>query len=325
MPAMIPDELTTIGRAGLKVPRSGFGTAPLATAPAWGSGEPIAEAQALAALEFAYTKGIRFFDTAPNYVRGLAERRTGLLLKQVPRESVIVATKVGFDITGAETRRDYSRDGVLRSLEGSLSRLHVDYVDIVHVHDPDDHYEEVLDHTFPTLDMLRQQGVIKAVGAGMNQWQMLMQFARQADFDCLMIAGRYTLLDQSALPLLDYCQARGIAIFAASIYNSGILATGASAAARPTYNHGPAPDDIIARVQKIEAICRQSGLSLHTLATQFPLAHPAVSTLIVGFQHPAEVQAYLDAVAQQVPPGVWTRLLKDQLLIAETRVPTKDT
>lgn len=289
------------------IPPTGFGTAPLATAPAWNSGDPISEAQAVTALEYAYANGIRFFDTAPNYVLGLAEYRTGLFLKQVPRDSVTIATKVGFDISGGVSRHDYSKDGVLRSVEGSLKRLNVDYVDMVHIHDPDNYYEQALNEAFPTLADLRSQGVIKAVGAGMNQWQMLLEFAKNADFDGLMIAGRYTLLEQGALPLLDYCHAQNITIIAASIYNSGILATG-TATTRPTYNHGVASDEINARVRGLEAICAEFELPLHTVATQFPLTHPAVRSLVVGFQKDTEVQAYLDALKTPIPPALWARL-----------------
>ncbi len=319
----IPPMIHLTDVKGLQLPRSGFGTAPLATATAWGGGEPIPESQALDALEFAYEKGIRFFDTAPNYVRGLAETRTGLLLKQVPRDSVIVATKVGFDISGPETRRDYSRDGILRSLESSLKRLNIDRVDIVHVHDPDDYYQDVLDQSFPALDDLRRQGVIRMIGAGMNQWQMLMQFAAHADFDCFLIAGRYTLLEQGALPLLEQCQRQKIDILVASIYNSGILATGTDTA-RPTYNHAPAPDGVISHVRQIEAACAAFNIPIHTLATQFPLAHPAVTSLIVGFQHLTEVQAYLDALNHELPSGIWERLKHEQIIASAAYVPRRD-
>lgn len=305
------------------IPSTGFGTAPLATAPAWNSGEPILEAQAVTALEFAYANGICFYDTAPNYVRGLAETRTGLFLKNVPRNSVIVATKVGFDIRGETSRPDYSKDGVYRSLEGSLGRLNVDYVDIVHIHDPDNHYQQAINEAFPALADLRSQGVIKAVSVGMNQWQMLLEFAQNADFDCLMIAGRYTLLEQGALPLLDYCHAQNIAIIAASIYNSGILATGVDVS-RPTYNHGMASDEISARVRQLEAVCADFNLPLHTVATQFPLAHPAVKSLVVGFQKDSEVQAYLHALKTPIPPALWARLQHENLLIEKAHIPRRD-
>jgi D-threo-aldose 1-dehydrogenase len=307
---------TPVGRHGLRVPDIGFGTAPLAVAPAWGPGEPIPEAQAAETLYAAWEQGIRFYDTAPNYMLGLAESRLGLLLRHIPREQAVIATKVGFDISDGTSRRDYSRDGVLRSLEGSLKRLGTDRVDIVHVHDPDDHAAQVLDETFPALDALRSQGVIRAVGAGMNQWQVLLQFARSASFDCFMLANRFTLLEQGALPLLAECAARGIAVFAASIYNSGILARGADDP-ESRYNHAPAPEAVRAQVRRIARVCAAHGVPLHTAATQFPFLHPAVCAIVAGFQAPAEVHACLDALRHAVPPALWDALRHENLLVSE--------
>jgi D-threo-aldose 1-dehydrogenase len=302
-----------IGRNGLHVPPVAFGTAPLATGPAWSGGEPIPVEQSNAALVYAFEHGVTWFDSAPNYRHGLAETRTGGVIGGLPREAIVVATKVGFDISGGESRRDYSRDGVLRSLEGSLKRLRVNAVDIVYVHDPDDYADVVLRETFPALAELRAQGVIKAIGAGMNQWQVPLRFAREADFDCFMIAGRWTLLEQGALPLLDACAERDIAIFAASIYNSGILATGGD---HPDarYNHAPASEAIRARVRALEAACVEAGIALHTAATQFPLTHPAVRALVVGFQSAAEVQACLTALEPPIPADFWRRLQELDLL-----------
>jgi len=304
-----------VGQSGLRIPLIGFGTAPLATAPAWGGGEPITEAQALETLHYAFTQGIRFFDTAPAYVRGLAETRTGKLLAQIPRDEIVIATKVGFDITADQVRHDCSRDGVLRSLEGSLKRLNVDRVDIVHIHDADHDARQALDETFPALADLRAQGVIKAIGAGMNQWEVPLMFAQHADFDCFMIAGRYTLLEQGALPLLDLCERKGISIIAAGIYNSGILATG-SADSNTRYNYAAVAPEIIARVQMIETICRDFDVPLHTAATQFPLGHPGVKALVVGFQKISEVKACLHALGQPIPLAFWKALREKSLLSA---------
>ncbi len=302
-----------VGKTTLSVPLIGFGTAPLATAPGWKGTQPIPEDQALQALQFAFDWGIRFFDTAPSYGRGLAETRTGKLLVQLPREQFVVATKVGIDITGDSVSRNYSRDGILRSLEGSLKRLQIDYVDILHVHDPDDYAEQVLDETFPALADLRAQGVVKAIGAGMNQWRVPMIFAQHADFDCFMIAGRYTLLEQGALPFFDLCNQNNVSIFAASIYNSGILAKGA-ASTTATYNHAPPAPEIVARVEAIEAICHEFDLPLHTIATQFPLGHPAVKAIVVGFQEDSEVQSCLDALQPTIPFALWNKLREFGLL-----------
>jgi D-threo-aldose 1-dehydrogenase len=318
---MMDSELSPVGKHGLDVPPLAFGTAPLATAPAWGAGRPIPTAQAVSALTHAYKRGIAWFDTAPNYVCGLAEARLGRAIQDMPREQIILATKVGFDISGSVSRPDYSRDGVLRSLEGSLKRLHTDHVDILYVHDPDEYAVQVLDETFPALAELRDQGVIKAIGAGMNQWQLPLMFAQNADFDCFMIAGRWTLLEQAALPLLDYCYAHDIAIFAASIYNSGILATGA-ASPQARYNHAPPSPDILARVRAIEDVCRMFNVPLHTAATHYPLSHPAVKALVVGFQSAAEVDACLNALEQPVPAGLWWALQDAGLLLSEDPIPS---
>lgn len=299
--------LQQVGRTTLDVPVVGFGTAPLATAPGWKGGDPIPEAQALAALEYGFDQGVRFFDTTPSYGRGMAETRTGKFLAQVPREQFLVATKVGIDITGDNLRHDYSRDGILHSLEASLNRLQIDSVDILHVHDADDYVAQVLEETFPALADLRSQGVIKAIGLGMNQWRVPMALVQQADFDCLMIAGRYTLLEQGAAPLFDLCHEKGIAIFAASIYNSGILATG-TASVNATYNHAPPAPEIVARAQAIETVCSQFDVPIHTAATQFPFSHPAVKAIVVGFQQASEVYACLNALQQLVSTELWKRL-----------------
>jgi D-threo-aldose 1-dehydrogenase len=313
-----------VGQTTLKVPLVGFGTAPLAAAPGWGDGEPISENRALEALQYAFDNGIRFFDSAPSYGKGLAETRTGKFLRQLPREQVVVATKVGVDISQEKVRRDYSRDGILRSLEGSLKRLQVDYVDILHIHDPDDYAGQALNETFPALAELRAEGVIKAIGAGMNQWRVPMEFAQHADFDCFLIAGRYTLLEQGALPFFDFCHQKGITIFAGGIYNSGLLAKGA-ASTRATYNYAPPSPEIVTRVKAIEAICQEFGVSLHTVATQLPLAHPAVKAIVVGFQEAGEVQACLDALQQTIPSKLWDRLRESGLLDLASPIPPNKT
>lgn len=311
---------TQVGKSALWVPPLAFGTAALATAPAWNPGAPIPEIQSRAALTYAYEQGVRWFDTAPNYMHGLAETRLGQVASTLPRDEIVIATKVGFDISGAGSKRDYSRDGVRRSLEGSLKRLGVEYVDLLYVHDPDDYAQIVLDETFPALADLRAQGVIKAIGAGMNQWQVPMQFAHHADFDCFMIAGRWTLLEQGALPLLDLCGQKGISVFAASIYNSGILATGADHP-QARYNHAPAASAVLERVRSLDSVCRAFGVPLHSAATQYPLAHPAVRALVVGFQSEAEVSACLDALNHPIPAALWEHLRAAKLILSEAPLP----
>lgn len=309
-----------VGKSTLHIPPLAFGTAALATAPAWNPGEPIPEAQSRETLIYAYQQGMRWFDTAPNYMHGLAETRLGQVVSMLPRAEIVIATKVGFDISGAESVRDYTRDGVRRSLDGSLKRLGVDHVDLLYVHDPDDYARQVLDETFPALADLRAQGVIKAIGAGMNQWRVPMQFAEHADFDCFMIAGRWTLLEQGALPLLEVCQQRGIAIFAASVYNSGVLATGAGDP-QARYNHAPVPPAVVERVNAIETVCRTFNVPLHTAATQYPFAHPAVKALVFGFQSVREVRACLDALATPIPAALWPTLRDQHLILPEAPLP----
>jgi D-threo-aldose 1-dehydrogenase len=310
-----------VGHSTLRVPRLAFGTAPLATAPAWGPGEPVPEAQARETLRFAYGHGVSWFDTAPMYGLGLAETRTGAVLSTLPREQIVVATKAGYDISDGKLRRDYSRDGVMRSLEGSLKRLKVDVIDLLYVHDPDDYAQVVLDETFPALADLRAQGVVKAIGAGMNQWQVPLLFAQQADFDCFMIAGRWTLLEQGALPLLEVCEQKAIPVFTAGIYNTGILATGA-ANPNPRYNYGPAPAEIVERVRAIEEVCAAFHISLQAAATQYPFSHPAVKAIVAGFQSPAEVLACLGALVQPIPAAFWERLRSKGLLNPEAPLPS---
>jgi D-threo-aldose 1-dehydrogenase len=176
-------------------------------------------------------------------------------------------------------------------------------VDIVHIHDPDNYYQQALDVVFPTLADLRAQGVIGAIGAGMNQWQMPLEFARNADVDCFMVAGRYTLLEQASLPLLDYCQEKGIALLLGGVYNTGILATGAVPEAR--YNYRPASPAILNRVQNLEAICQKYTVPLRAVALQFPAAHPAVASLVLGMESDDEVDDALLALSHPVPPELW--------------------
>lgn len=296
-----------VGRTGLTVSRIGFGTAPIGRA-------TVPEADAIAAAESALAAGVTLFDTAPLYGAGRAERLLGAALRGVPRDSYVLSTKVGRIVTpdGRIVRAD-TRDGVLRSIEASLARLGVGRLDIVLLHDPDDHEREALDAVFPALAELRSQGVIRAIGAGMNQWEMPARFARAADFDCFLLAGRYTLLEQTAAAtFLPLCRERGIGVFLGGVYNSGVLATGPTE--RATYNYKPLPPGVRERVGRIAATCERFGVPLHTAATQFPLAHPAVTSAVLGAVSPAEVAANLAALTDPVPQALWDALREDGLL-----------
>ncbi len=209
---------------------------------------------------------------------------------------------------------------MLRSFEESLQRLGLERVDILHIHDPDEYYREALDVVFPVLADLRRQGVIRAVGAGMNQWGMLADFARNADFDCFLLAGRYTLLEQGALDeLLPLCEEKDIGVFLGGVFNSGILATGASPGAK--YNYADAPPEVLEKVSRIEAVCARHDVPLHVAALQFPLAHPAISSLVVGARSTEEMQANMAALWTAIPEDLWEELRAEGLLHEEAPVP----
>ena len=262
-----------------QLPPIGVGTG------AWGSPfPPLAQEKAVELVEFTLSQGLAFFDTAPAYAHGLSEQWLGLGLRGAARDRFVVSTKVGrYWGEDGLSHTDWSRDGILRSVETSRKRLGLEQIDIVHLHDlgwPPELYQQAMTEAYPTLVELRGQGVIRAIGAGVNRPNVLLDLTRQAPFDCFLLANRYTLLEQGALELLDVCQAQGIAIFLGGVYNTGILATGAIPEAH--YDYRPAPPQIVERVQQIEAVCTRYAVPLRAAALQFPLAHPAVKSLVIG-------------------------------------------
>jgi D-threo-aldose 1-dehydrogenase len=298
----------------MRFPRTGLGTAPLG-----GLFQAVDDETALSTIELAWNRGIRFFDTAPLYGLGLSEQRLGRFLAGRPRDDFVLATKVGRllradappdpreshwkGVPPVNPVWDFSYDGVLRSVDESLGRLGLDRIDVVHIHDPDDHFEEALSGAYPALDRLRREGVIRAVGAGMNQVELLTRFAREAEFDCFLVAGRYTLLDQVALPeLLPLCVERGIAVIAGGVYNSGILAGGT------TFDYRPAPPGLIERAARLEAVCARHDVPLAAAALQFPLRHPAVASVLLGPRSPAQLASSLDLLDVPIPDGLWGEL-----------------
>ena len=326
---MNPHEAVPLGRTSLTVTRFGLGTAPLA-----GLFEAVDEAQGVGVIERAWEAGVRFFDTAPLYGHGLAEMRLGKVLKQKQRDEFTLASKVGRLLRadappepGQSFRGvppvnpvfDFTYDGVMRSVEESLQRLGLDRIDILHIHDPDDHYEAALHGAYRALDRLRADGVIGAVGAGMNQAEMLTRFAREADFDCFLLAGRYTLLDQVALvELLPECVKRGIAIIAGGVYNSGILADPKPGA---HYNYRTAPAELLERAQRIRDVCARHAVPLKAAAVQFPLGHPAVACVVVGCRSSAQLDETLEMFELDIPPALWDDLKAERLLPAEAPTP----
>jgi len=315
-----PLETAEIGTTGLRVTRLGFGGAPL------GGQMPEGEDDRAAAMvRRGYDLGVRYFDTAPLYGAGRSERRYGLALPDLPREQFALSTKVGSvtDPDGAGGTRvvhDYSRDRVLRSLEDSLQRLRLDRVDIVLIHDPDDHYDQAMSEAYPTLAELRSQGVIKAIGAGMNQWQMLARLARDGDFDCFLLAGRYTLLDQSGLAeLLPLCVEKRISIILGGPYNSGILASDLSSSA--TFNYETTPPDMLERARRTKSVCDRHGVPLKAAALQFGLAHPAVASTIPGAASISEVEENVRMAGHPIPEALWQDLRAEGLVPAEAPTP----
>ena len=294
----------------------------LGTAPLGGLYSPVTDDDAQQVIEAAWGHGVRFFDTAPMYGNGSAERRLGAVLSGKPRDSYVLATKVGRLLrlpvaphgedpyyTGTPPERpvfDFSYDGVMRSFEESLARLGLDRIDILHIHDPDHHEAEAMDGAYRALDRLRADGSIRAVGAGMNQWEMLARFADAGSFDCFLLAGRYTLLDQSALAaLLPACERRGIGIVAGGVYNSGLLANPKPGA---KFNYDDAPPALIERAQMLAQVCHAHGVPLKAAAIQFPAFHPAVRSILTGARTVHELDENVAMSRVRIPPGLWDEL-----------------
>ncbi|HET9143292.1 aldo/keto reductase [Actinophytocola sp.] len=311
----------------------GFGGAVIGGLHQW-----VDEDTALAAVTAAWSCGVRFFDTAPHYGLGLSERRLGRALAGRPRSEYTLCTKVGrllvpspelagqrdesFDVPAAYRRVwDFSADGVRRSLESSVDRLGVDRVDVVLLHDPDDHWQQAIDEAYPALHELRAQGVVGAIGAGMNQWQLLQRFVAETDIDTVMLAGRYTLLEQTALDtMLPLCVERGVSVLAAGVFNSGLLAVD-----RPgpdaTYNYATAPAELRERALRIADICARHGVRLPQAALAFAGAHPAVRRVVVGIRTAEQMRDNAELFARPVPPDLWPDLVAAGLLRADAPLP----
>jgi D-threo-aldose 1-dehydrogenase len=324
MPVPVPT--AELGRGRLRVSRLALGTAPLGNLFA-----PVAEEDAEAAVRAALTAGLSFVDTAPHYGLGLAERRLGRLLRGLPRDGFVVSTKVGrlvrplapgetadpegfTDTPPAKRVWDFSRDGVRRSLEESLERLGLDRVDVALVHDPDDHEREAAEQAFPALAELRDQGVVRAIGAGMNQAEMLTRFVRDLDLDLdlVLVAGRYSLLDQRALDeLLPACAARGTAVVVGGVFNSGLLADPRPGA---TFDYAPAAPELVDRAVRLAEVCARHGTPLRAAALAFPFGHPAVTSVLVGARSAAEVEDAVAGFRRPVPDALWADLVASGLL-----------
>jgi D-threo-aldose 1-dehydrogenase len=307
-----------LGKSQVHVTELAFGGAPIGNL-----FTAVDDDAAAATVEAAWAGGIRTFDTAPHYGLGLSERRLGDALAYRPRAEYVISTKVGRLLTPANgppepdpegfavdtcSRRvfDFSADGVRRSLECSLARLGLDRVDIALIHDPDDHGEQALREAYPALEALRAQGCVRAIGVGMNQVSMLTRFVTDTDIDVVLVAGRYTLLDQSAADgLLPAALERGVGVMVGGVFNSGLLAAPAAGA---TYDYKMAADGLIAKAQDLAALCASFGVPLRAAAARFPLRHPAVASVLVGARSAAEITDAISLRAADIPAEFWTAL-----------------
>lgn len=295
-------------------PRLGLGAAPLGNLY-----ELVRDEDARATVDAAWEGGIRDFDVAPLYGYGLAERRLGDALRGRPRDQYRISTKVGrllvegrdedgifIDVPGLRPVFDFSYDGVLRSFEASLERLGLDRVDTLLVHDPDDFAEQALAGAFPALRRLRDEKVVSLIGAGMNQAPMLCRFVREAGIDCVLVAGRWSLLDRRAgEELLPLCSERGVEVMVGGVFNSGLLARPSALA---TFDYAAAPPELVEAARALDAECRAAGVDLLSAALSFPARHPAVTTVLVGARTPAEMRADVAAFTAEIPDRLWERL-----------------
>jgi D-threo-aldose 1-dehydrogenase len=310
-----------VGRTNVSVTELGFGAASIGNLFSRVSDEEAHDAVALA-----WDRGVRYFDTAPHYGLGLSERRLGAALASRPRGEFVVSTKVGrllranphprgsdleaggFD-TPDELARvfDYSASGVHRSLEESLERLGLGYVDIVYVHDPDDHVDQVIEETIPTLVKLRDEHVIGAIGVGMNDWRPLLQFVHATDLDVVMLAGRWTLLDRSGQTLVDECRRRNVAVVAAAPFNSGILSKNAPTSDQ-RFDYRTVSSARLEKAQELAILCARYGIDLPHAALRFALRDEAVAAVVAGMRSPREVGADVEWIETPIPAALWDEL-----------------
>jgi D-threo-aldose 1-dehydrogenase len=329
-----------LGRTGLEVSALGFGTAPLGDLYS-----KLDDGTAIAAVERALALGVNLIDTSPLYGHGLAEHRCGAAIRRVPRDQIVVCTKVGrwmdpshgrgdgSGFVGGQPHRaviDYSYDGTLRSVEQSLLRLGTDRIELLLIHDVDiwthgaeaveDRFREAMAGAYVALDRLRGEGVIKGIGIGVNEAEMCVRFAQAGSFDTMLLAGRYSLLEQPALKqFLPLALQQGMGVLLGGVFNSGILATGAVPGAK--YNYQDAPAEILAKVTRIQRVCDAHGVALPTAALHFALGHPAVASVVLGAQSPQEVERNVAALSSVVPAALWSDLKAEHLLDADAPVP----
>jgi D-threo-aldose 1-dehydrogenase len=328
----------TDGRAGLIISGVDAGWLGFGAAGLGNLFRSMSDQAAAAAVDAAWDGGVRYFDTAPHYGLGLSERRLGATLKDRPRGEFLLSTKVGrvlepnptaagtdrdnegFDVPATLKRRwDPSESGVRRSIEDSLNRMGLEHIDIAYLHDPDTYdLEEGIRQALPALEKIRSEGLVKAIGVGSNSAEALTQCVQRADLDLVMLAGRYTLLEQAAAAdLLPACQAKGTGVVNVGVYNSGLLA-------RPqvpegaNYNYAPAPPQILAKARSIAVVCNSFGVELPTAALQFSRLHPAVRAVVVGSSSAAQTSQNIDRAREHIPEELWDELERSGLIPART-------
>jgi len=329
------------GRVGFDITDMGFGAAPIGNFL-----RPISEDESAAMINRAWDAGIRYFDTAPYYGHGLSEARLGQNLRGRTRNQFVLSSKVGRVLEPARRkdidfkpwvdglpfncRFDYSYDGTMRSFEDSLQRLGLEYIDILFIHDADVfthgpelqkvYFKQAMEGCYRALIKLRDQGLVKAIGAGVNNSEVMLDFMKMGDFDTLLVAGRYTLLEQDPLDeLLPLCERRGAALVIGGGFNGGILATGAVPGAK--WNYAPAPEHIVQKVKKIEATCKKFNVPLAAAALQFLLAHPAVASHVPGTRNVAQMEQNIRLVGDPIPSEFWQELKTADLIRPDAPVP----
>ena len=329
-----------LGRTAIQVSALGFGTAPLGDLY-----RQLDDSRAIAAVERALALGINLIDSSPLYGHGLSEHRCGTAIRRLPRDQIVLCTKVGrwmdpfhgrgngSGFSGGQPHRavvDYSYDGTMRSVEQSMLRLGTDRLDLLLIHDVDvwthgadaieQRFAEAMAGAYVALDRLRSEGVVAGIGIGVNEAEMCVRFAQAGSFDTMLLAGRYSLLEQPALEhFLPLAQQRGIGVMLGGVFNSGILATGAVKGAK--YNYQDAPPEILAKVARIERICTAHGVALPTAALHFALGHPAVASVVLGAETPQEVERNVAGLSSAVPAALWSDLKAERLLDPDAPVP----
>ncbi|MHA4854587.1 aldo/keto reductase [Rhodococcus sp. MSC1_016] len=337
---MTINDTKSLGRSGLELSAMGFGGAPIGNFL-----RPFTDVAAAAMINQAWDLGTRFFDTAPHYGRGLSEYRLGHSLRRRPREEYVLSTKVGrlvgpwanglatdasyIDPSPFEAEFDYSYDGVMRSVEQSMQRMFTDHFDLLFIHDCDRFthgdeqpavFKQAMNSAYPALEALRDQGVVKAIGFGVNETAVCAAALKNTDADCFLLAGRYTLLEQDPLDeLLPSCEERGVGVVLGGVYNSGILATGPVDGAK--FNYTTAPRSILAKAAALEKICGNHNVPLPAAALQFAYAHPAVTSICIGARTLDQQQRNADLFETVIAEELWADLRAEGLIREDAPTP----